>query len=118
VQEEIVGRTKIDNVELDDDAASRKPHKTLATIVDAEGEELDILRDNMPFGRPGQGEFGTYFIGYSRYLWVTLKMLERMYVGEPEGAYDRLLDVSTALTGATFFAPSRPTLEALVDGAG
>jgi putative iron-dependent peroxidase len=105
---------KIDNIELDDDDAPRKSHKTLATIVDADGNEHDILRDNMPFGRPAQQEFGTYFIGYSRYLWVIEKMLQRMYVGEPPGSYDRLLDVSTPHTGATFFAPARGALQTLV----
>ena len=115
-QEEIIGRTKIDNIELDDDAAPRKSHKTLATITDDKGMEFDILRDNMPFGRAGHGEFGTYFIGYSRRLWVIEKMLQRMFIGVPEGAYDRLLDVSTAQTGTTFFAPSRTTLAALAGG--
>src|ERR1700742_2279628 len=85
LQEEIIGRTKIDNIEIDDDDAPRKSHKSLATIVDADGTEHDILRDNMPFGRPGHGEYGTYFIGYSRYLWVIEKMLQRMYVGDPPG---------------------------------
>jgi putative iron-dependent peroxidase len=113
LQEEIIGRTKIDNIELDDDAAPRKSHKTLATIVDADGNEHDILRDNMPFGRAGQKEFGTYFIGYSRYLWVIEKMLQRMFIGDPPGAYDRLLDFSTPHTGTTFFAPARPMLETL-----
>ncbi|EJN06505.1 Dyp-type peroxidase [Phyllobacterium sp. YR531] len=116
-QEEIIGRKKIDNVEIDDDDAPRKSHKSLATILDAEGNEHDILRDNMPFGRPGQQEYGTYFIGYSRYLWVIEEMLRRMYLGDPPGNYDRLLDYSTPLTGTTFFAPARPTLEALVKDA-
>ena len=117
LQEEIIGRTKIDNIEIDDDDAPRKSHKSLATIEDADGSEYDILRDNMPFGRPGQQEFGTYFIGYSRYLWVIEKMLQRMYVGEPPGAYDRLLDFSTPHTGTTFFAPTRPMLQTLVQAA-
>jgi putative iron-dependent peroxidase len=117
LQEQIIGRTKIDNIEIDDDDAPRKSHKSLATIVDADGNEHDILRDNMPFGRAGHGEFGTYFIGYSRNLWVIEKMLQRMYVGDPPGAYDRLLDFSTPHTGATFFAPARPTLQALARGA-
>ena len=117
LQEEIIGRTKIDNVEIDDDDAPRKSHKSLATIADADGTEHDILRDNMPFGRPGHGEYGTYFIGYSRYLWVIEKMLQRIYVGDPPGAYDRLLDFSTPHTGTTFFAPSRSTLETLVEAA-
>jgi putative iron-dependent peroxidase len=113
LQEEIIGRTKIDNIEIDDDAAPRKSHKSLATIVDEDGNEHDILRDNMPFGRAGHGEFGTYFIGYTRRLWVIEKMLERMFVGEPKGAYDRILDFSTAQTGTNFFAPSRSTLAKL-----
>jgi porphyrinogen peroxidase len=117
LQEAIIGRTKIDNIEIDDDDAPRKSHKSLATIVDADGNEHDILRDNMPFGRPGRQEFGTYFIGYSRYLWVIEKMLQRMYVGDPPGAYDRLLDFSTPHTGTTFFAPARPTLQTLVQAA-
>ena len=114
-QEAIIGRTKLDNIELDDDDAPRKSHKTLATIEDAAGGELAILRDNMPFGRPGAGEFGTYFIGYAARLWVIEKMLERMFVGVPTGAYDRLLDFSTALTGTTFFVPTAAMLDALAE---
>jgi porphyrinogen peroxidase len=112
-QEKIIGRTKADNIEIDDNNAKRKSHKTLATITDTDGVEHDILRDNMPFGSPGRSEFGTYFIGYTRHLWVIEKMLQRMFVGEPAGAYDRLLDFSVAHTGTTFFAPSRTTLAKL-----
>ena len=111
-QEGIIGRTKLDNVELDDEGG-RKSHKTLATIVDSAGTEHDILRDNMPFGRPGQSEFGTYFIGYARNLWVIEKMLSNMFMGVPEGQYDRILDFSSATTGTTFFVPSNTVLESL-----
>lgn len=116
-QEAIIGRTKLANIELPDDYAPRKSHKTLNTVTDASGEELDILRDNMPFGRAGQGEFGTYFIGYSRRLWVTEKMLQNMFIGDPPGEYDLILDFSTPVTGVTFFAPSRPALARLVETA-
>ena len=109
VQEEIIGRTKLDNVELDD--GSRLSHKGLATIADPDGSERAILRDNMPFGSPGRGEFGTYFIGYASDLGVIERMLQRMFVGEPEGEHDRLLDFSTAMTGTTFFVPSTTLLE-------
>ncbi len=114
-QEAIIGRTKADNVELDDlkDLNVRKSHKSLNTIVDAQGVEHDILRDNMPFGRPGQGEFGTYFIGYTRDLSVIEQMLRNMFVGDPAGSYDRILDFSTAVTGTTFFIPSNDLLEGL-----
>lgn len=113
-QEAIIGRTKPDNVELADADSGQKSHKTLATIEDEQGEH-DILRDNMPFGRPGSGEFGTYFIGYTRRLWVLERMLERMFLGDPPGLHDRILDFSTAHTGTTFFAPTATLLAGLGD---
>ncbi|KAK9385167.1 hypothetical protein V1515DRAFT_646542 [Lipomyces mesembrius] len=112
-QETIIGRTKLDNVELDDAASGQRSHKTLATIEDENGDEHGILRDNMPFGSPGSGEFGTYFIGYSRRLWVIERMLQCMFVGDPPGLHDRLLDFSKPLTGTTFFAPSASLLASL-----
>ncbi len=112
-QEAVIGRTKADNVELDDASGPQLAHKTLTTISDGQGGEFDILRDNMPFGQPGRQEFGTYFIGYSRRLWVTELMIQRMFVGQPPGYHDRILDVSTAVTGTTFFVPSNPHLQAL-----
>lgn len=114
-QQRIIGRTKLENVELDDDP-QQPAHTTLATIDDGQGGEFDILRDNMPFGRPGQGEFGTYFIGYTGRLWVIERMLQRMFTGDETGASDRLLDFSTAATGATFFAPTRDQLGDLAAG--
>jgi putative iron-dependent peroxidase len=114
-QERIIGRSKSDNVERDSATEARPSHKTLATIVDDAGVEHDVLRDNMPFGRPGSGEYGTYFIGYSGQLWVLERMLDRMFIGDPPGTHDRLLDFSRAVTGATFFAPSRDRLLGLAD---
>jgi putative iron-dependent peroxidase len=69
----------------------------------------------MPFGQPGRGEFGTYFIGYSRTPRITELMLENMFVGRPPGNYDRLLDFSRAVTGGLFFAPSATFLEGAAD---
>lgn len=113
-QEAIIGRTKIDNIELDDaDADQQKAHKTLTTIEDEDGNEQSILRDNMPFGSPGAGEFGTYFIGYSRRLWVIERMLENMFIGNPPGLHDRILDFSRPVTGTTFFAPAASVLSKL-----
>jgi porphyrinogen peroxidase len=109
-QERIIGRTKLSNVELD---AAIKPsfaHNELTTIVE-NGEEIKIVRDNMPFGRPGDGEFGTYFIGYARSPRTIEQMLENMFVGKPPGNYDRILDFSRAVTGNLFFAPTAAFLE-------
>ena len=104
VQERIIGRTKLSNIELDDSVKPTSAHNALTTIVE-DGKEIKILRDNMPFGRPGHGEFGTYFIGYSRSPRTIEQMLENMFIGRPPGNYDRLLDFSRAVTGNLFFVP-------------
>jgi putative iron-dependent peroxidase len=69
----------------------------------------------MPFGSVGAAEYGTYFIGYSRSPAVTEQMLRNMFIGLPEGNYDRILDVSRAVTGGLFFVPSASLLESLGD---
>jgi putative iron-dependent peroxidase len=112
LQERIVGRTKSSNVELDDAVKPTSAHNALTTIVEG-GKEIKILRENMPFGRPAHGEFGTYFIGYSRSPRTIEQMLENMFVGRPPGNYDRLLDFSRAVTGNLFFVPPATFLDAV-----
>jgi porphyrinogen peroxidase len=114
-QERIIGRGKLSDVELEDSVKPSYAHNALTTITDENGEEVKIVRDNMPFGSVGDGEYGTYFIGYARSPAVTEQMLTNMFVGSPEGNYDRLLDVSTAVTGNLFFVPSADLLESLGD---
>ena len=113
-QERIIGRTKLSDIELDDSVKPTSAHNALTTIVE-NGKEIKILRDNMPFGRPAHGEFGTYFIGYSRSPRTIEQMLENMFIGRPPGNYDRLLDFSRAVTGNLFFVPSATFLETTVD---
>ncbi|MFM0335462.1 Dyp-type peroxidase [Paraburkholderia fungorum] len=113
-QERIIGRTKLSDIELDEAVKPSSSHSSLTTIEE-NGEEVKILRDNMPFGRPGAGEFGTYFIGYARSPEPIEQMLENMFVGRPRGNYDRLLDYSRAVTGGLFFVPSATMLEALAE---
>jgi len=113
-QERIIGRTKLSDIELDDSIKPTSAHNALTTIVE-DGKEVKILRDNMPFGRAAHGEFGTYFIGYSRSPHTIEQMLENMFVGQPPGDYDRLLNFSRAVTGSLFFAPSVTFLEAVGD---
>jgi porphyrinogen peroxidase len=113
-QELVIGRTKLADIELTDDVKPINAHNAL-NVIEVNGEEIQILRDNMPFGSPGAGEFGTYFIGYARAPWVTEQMLQNMFIGRPEGNYDRILDFSTAVTGTLFFVPSLDLLESLAD---
>ncbi len=114
-QEKVIGRTKLSNIELDDAVKPDNSHVALTTITDPSGIERQILRDNMPFGTVGKNEFGTYFIGYARTPAVTEKMLEKMFLGDPPGNYDRILDFSTPLTGTLFFAPAADFLDDLPD---
>jgi putative iron-dependent peroxidase len=115
-QERIIGRTKLSDIELDDAVKPSSAHNALTTIVE-DGREIKIVRDNMPFGRVGDQEFGTYFIGYARSPRTIEQMLENMFVGRPPGNYDRLLDFSVAKTGNLFFVPSATFLENVGDEA-
>lgn len=105
-QERVIGRTKLDDIELDDSVKPADSHVALNVIEDDDGNELKIIRHNMPFGEIGKGEFGTYFIGYSRTPVVTERMLTNMFIGDPPGNTDRILDFSTAVTGGLFFVPT------------
>jgi len=109
-QERIIGRRKLSDVELSGAEKPAYAHNAL-TNMEENGRQLQILRDNMPFGRPGHGEFGTYFIGYSRTPRITELMLENMFVGQPPGNYDRLLDFSRPATGSLFFVPAAAFLD-------
>lgn len=111
-QEAAIGRTKADDLELDDEACPPSAHKARTTIV-RDGAEQKVLRQNRAWGTTS--ESGTYFIAYARDLSVTEEMLERMYVADGDGVYDRLVDFTTPVTGTNFFAPALDVLEALAD---
>lgn len=110
VQEHIIGRKKVSDIELPEAAKPSYAHNVL-TNIEENGQQLQIVRDNMPFGEVGKGEFGTYFIGYARSPARTEQMLQNMFIGKPPGNYDRILDVSTAVTGSLFFIPTSEFLD-------
>jgi porphyrinogen peroxidase len=114
-QEKIIGRTKLADIELDDDVKPSYAHNAL-NVITVDGVEVKIVRDNMPFGSVADGQYGTYYIAYARSPATIEQMLVNMFVGSPEGNYDRLLDFSEAVTGNLFFVPSQPLLESLADG--
>jgi putative iron-dependent peroxidase len=105
-QEAAMGRTKLEDVEFADDDKAPDAHLTLNVIEDADGEQLQIMRFNMPFGRAGAGEFGTYYVAYAATPAVTEEMLDNMFLGKGQATHDRLLDFSTATTGNLYFVPS------------
>ncbi len=106
-QEKVIGRSKQDDIEMDDDTKPANSHIALANV----GDEFKVVRDNMPFGRAGANEMGTYFIAYARTFSTVKKMLDNMFIGNPEGNYDRILDFSTAHTGTLFFVPTMDMLD-------
>jgi porphyrinogen peroxidase len=110
-QERVIGRRKLSDIELPDGLKPSNSHVALNTITDADGAERKIIRDNMVFGHPGSGEYGTYFIGYASDPAVIERMLRNMFVGDPAGNHDRILDFSTAITGGLFFVPPSPFLD-------
>jgi porphyrinogen peroxidase len=109
-QENIIGRGKLSNIELDDAVKPTYAHNALTNIVE-NGEQLEILRDNMSFGEIGKGEYGTYFIGYAKSPRRIELMLDNMFIGRPPGNYDRLLDFSRAVTGSLYFIPPAAFLD-------
>jgi len=117
-QEKVIGRSKLADIELPDDVKPANSHVALNTITGPDGRQRQILRANMPFGAPGRGEFGTYYIAYAATPSVTEQMLGNMFIGRPPGNYDRILDFSTAVTGGLYFVPSADFLDNLPDPPG
>jgi len=101
-QEKVIGRYKSNDIEMADDVKPSNSHIALANI----GDDLKIVRDNMPFGNMSTNEMGTYFIAYASTFTTVQKMLSNMFIGVPEGNYDRILDFSTAKTGSLYFVPT------------
>ncbi|QPN91257.1 Dyp-type peroxidase [Proteus vulgaris] len=113
-QEKVIGRHKFNDVELTDEEKEPGSHNVVTNIQDENGDDLKIVRANMPFSNPSKNEYGTYFIGYARYFSTTRRMLENMFAGTPEGHTDKLLKFSTPITGTLFFVPSPEFLDDLV----
>ena len=106
-QEKVIGRSKEMDIEMDDDTKPSNSHSALANV----GDDLKVVRDNMPFHDPISHQMGTYFICYANTFSTVEKMLTNMFIGNPAGNYDRLLDFSTAETGTLFFVPSLDMLD-------
>lgn len=106
-QEKVIGRSKADDIEMSDDVKPSNAHSALANV----GDDLKIVRDNMPFGNVSNNEMGTYFIAYASSFNTIKKMLTNMFIGSPKGNYDRILDFSTSKTGTLFFVPTFDMLD-------
>ncbi|MBU3845892.1 MAG: Dyp-type peroxidase [Candidatus Acinetobacter avistercoris] len=114
-QEHVIGRTKLESIELDDDIKPENAHTARAIVEDGQGEELEILRHSLPYG-DGHGDQGLFFIAYTKNLSILDEMLKQMFGTSGDGIHDRLLHFVTAVDGAYFFAPSEELLEEILEG--
>ena len=109
-QEFIIGRTKTDDVELQDDVKPATAHISRVVIKEND-EELEILRHSMPYGN--SQEAGLLFIAYAKTPDNFDRMLDNMIYTNGDGHYDHLMDYTQAVSGTSFFAPSLDFLQEL-----
>ncbi|WP_353163921.1 Dyp-type peroxidase [Acinetobacter guillouiae] len=114
-QENVIGRSKLESIEMDDEHKPENAHIARVVIEDNEGEELEILRHSLPYG-DGQGEQGLFFIAYTKDLTRIDRMLVNMFGTQGDGIHDRLLHFVTPMDGAYFFAPNEEVLEEILEG--
>ncbi len=108
-QEDTIGRTKPDSVELDD----KPPTAHIARVViEEDGEELELYRRSTPYGRVG--ELGLYFLAFSADPSRFTKMLHRMFGVDGDGLHDHLTDFTRPVSGAFYFAPSLDALDGIL----
>ena len=114
-QEHVIGRTKLESIELDDEVKPENAHVARTVVEDEEGEEMEILRHSLPYG-DGKGDQGLFFVAYTNDLNIIDAMLLRMFGTSGDGIHDRLLHFVTPKDGAYFFAPSEELLEEVLEG--
>ncbi|EFF83996.1 Dyp-type peroxidase family protein [Acinetobacter haemolyticus ATCC 19194] len=113
-QEHVIGRTKLESIELDDDVKPENAHVARTVVEDDTGEEMEILRHSLPYG-DGKGEQGLFFVAYTNNLNIIDEMLKRMFGTTGDGIHDRLLHFTTAVDGAYYFAPSDELLAEILE---
>ena len=102
-QERVIGRSKVDDVEMADEIKPPTAH-IARVVIEEDGEELQILRQSMPYGH--LGEMGLMFASYARSPQPFTRMLEMMFRRDAAGHYDHILNFSRPVNGAALFAPS------------
>ncbi|KOC92349.1 Dyp-type peroxidase [Winslowiella iniecta] len=109
-QEQVMGRTKVSNEELDSETRPVTSHVSRVDLKE-DGQGLKILRQSLPYGS-ASGTNGLFFIAYCATLYNIEQQLLSMF-GETDGKYDAMLRFTKPVTGSYFFAPSVEQLMAL-----
>ena len=112
-QEDIYGRTKIDNIEYESEKKPITAHTKRANLKDENGKTIELLRQSMPYG--DMKRKGLFFVSYCNTPKSFELILNSMIYGDGEGHFDHLLKYTQAEIGAAFFAPSLNFLEQLAD---
>lgn len=107
-QEGVIGRTKLESLELDDAVMPPTSH-VRRVVVEEDGQELEIWRRSVPYG--GVGEHGLLFVAFSADPSRFDVMLARMLGLSGDGLSDRLMDFTRPVSGARYFAPSLEALD-------
>ena len=108
-QQDTIGRTKPDSVELEDKPATAHIARV---VIEEDGEELELYRRSTPYGRVQ--ELGLYFLAFSGDPSRFTKMLHRMFGLSGDGLHDHLTDFTTPVSGAHYFAPSLDALDGIL----
>ncbi len=105
-QEQVIGRTKLDSVELED----KLPDSHVASTDQERFGK--IFRRNMPYGTVT--DHGTMFVGFSADQRPLAAMLESM-AGLAGGDRDALTRYTSPLSGAYYFVPSADSLRRVAE---
>jgi putative iron-dependent peroxidase len=109
-QEQVIGRTKPDSIELEGEAMPKNSHVS-RTDAKLDGKAAKVYRRSTPFGT--SQENGLYFVSFSNQQARHQIQLDRMFGVVGDGIYDRLLDFSQAKSSSYWFAPSQTSLDDL-----
>lgn len=109
-QEQIVGRTKVEDIELEGDAMPKDSHVS-KTDLKVDGEAMKIYRRSYPFAN--KNENGLYFLAFTCDPKRIDVQLESMLGNSLDNIPDKLMEFSTPVTGSYYFAPSKEDLNNL-----
>jgi len=107
-QEAVVGRTKVENEELEGDAMPIDSHVS-RTDLKVDGEAMKIYRRSAPFGTVQEN--GLLFLAFAKELKRFSTQLDSMYGLNEEGVIDQILNYSKAVSGSYWFAPTQEDLQ-------
>jgi putative iron-dependent peroxidase len=103
-QEEIMGRKKSDNTELDTLYKLPRNHDFCTRLYDNDNQPISLLLQGMPYG--DMHVQGLFLVCCAKSPKPFRQMLQQMIFADEQGEYDQFLDYTNAETGCAFFAPS------------